>query len=208
MPLLSTLGAGSARGFGRGLASGLIGLISKASDGSALNDPKAGDVVIACTGNLTTPLTIPSGYTNLLALTSSSIWGSQPNYKVSAVMSYRVLDGTETSGPGAFAHYRFASPISSVSVSQSNIQTGASAGSFGNGNSSALGTVVVVGRGAYNGGLGSFTSGVPSDVIAEAAVHTNSYAGGNFILYSGSGSYSAAAGGFAGASMFAQFNFF
>lgn len=204
MPLLSTFGAGSARSLGVGLASRLVGIISDAANGSGLNSPLAGDVVVSATGNLTTPRTVPSGYTQVVGLTSSTQWGGSPNYKVSGTLSYKILDGTESTGPGSFVHVRYSKPVTSVSIIQSSIQTGAFNASFSAQSGSYLGIILVSGRGAYNGGVGSF-SGLPAGV--ESVSHSSSSSGANFALSDSGGSSSVAAGGFSGAGMFAQIQF-
>lgn len=202
MPLLSTFGGSSVKGFGAGLSSRLVGIISDAASGSSLNSPLAGDIVVSVTGNLTTPRTIPTGYSQILGLTSSSVWGSQPNYKVSGTLSYRILDGTESTGPGSFVHVRYSKPATSISVIQSSIRTGGFTASFSAQSGLYLGVILVTGRGAYNGGVGNF-SGLPAGY--ESVEHSTSTSGAKFALSDSGGSSNVAAGGFVGAGIFAQF---
>tara|TARA_R110000803_G_scaffold61711_2_gene121707 strand:- start:318 stop:1142 length:825 start_codon:yes stop_codon:yes gene_type:complete len=101
---------------------------------------QAGDIVIAANGALTTgTTTLAPGFTVIHSYTSTVQWNSgSAAYKTRGCLQYKILTGNEThivhnvsSSQTVFQQYRFANPISSVSVAQQN-PAGTSSTTYGN----------------------------------------------------------------------------
>tara|TARA_R110002153_G_scaffold78361_1_gene200624 strand:- start:1459 stop:2286 length:828 start_codon:yes stop_codon:yes gene_type:complete len=102
---------------------------------------QAGDIVIAANGALTTgTTTLAPGFTVIHSYTATVQWNTgSPTYKSRGCLQYKILTGNEThivhnvsSSQTVFQQYRFANPISSVSVAQQNPAGTSSNGAYGN----------------------------------------------------------------------------
>ena len=91
--------------------------------------PQAGDLLIAGNGFYNGSLYVPPGFTPVLYHRSPNWSTSSPSYYESSYISYKIATGTEgttlTGGGGstAVAVYRFSSPVTSVTVLNSTVQS-------------------------------------------------------------------------------------
>ena len=91
--------------------------------------PQAGDLMIAGNGSYVGSVAYPSGFTALLYHRSPNWNNTSYLYYESCYMSYKIATGSEgtfvsSGGSTAVAVYRFNSPVTSISIQNSTVQSG------------------------------------------------------------------------------------
>ena len=133
-------------------------VVASGTNGGAIADAQAGDVVVALNGNLTNSFSLlMTGFTSIAVRQSSYQWSPSSNYYTKGHLQYKILTGAETTiptsnGQGNWVQYRMPRPITSVTLSGQTSSTSVMSGTYPavTETSTRLACIRVVGSAGYN----------------------------------------------------------